>query len=130
MEAARPAWGLDAAAVCWGVLALLHAPPALALARPRLLVELYGVPRGTATPLLLLRHRAALFAGVAAASAVAALQPHARLLAGVVVGNSMCSFLWLWATSGRPEELRKIALADLAGLPLLTYACWQAWAVP
>ncbi len=120
MEGARPASGLDAAALCWGVLALLHgvhAPPALALARPRL--QLYGVPRGTATPLLLLRHRAALFAGVAAASAVAALQPHARPLAGVVVANSMCSFLWLWATSGRPEELRKIALADLAGLPFL-----------
>ena len=46
--------------VCWGMLAVVHALPALALFRPTLISSLYGVEAGSST-YLLLHHRAALF---------------------------------------------------------------------
>jgi hypothetical protein len=40
----------------------------------------------------------------------------------------MGSFLIIWWASGMPTHLRTIAIADLAGLPVLLFAAWQAMA--
>jgi hypothetical protein len=112
---------------CWGLLALLHLLPALALVRPGMLTTLYGVEAGS--PLfLLMQHRAALFAVVLLVAAWCAVDPAPRRLGVLAVGFSMLSFLWLWWQAGQPAALRAIALADLAGLVPLAVVAWAAFA--
>lgn len=115
-----------AAAICWGVLAAIHALPALALFRPALIQRLYGVEPGSHL-VLLLQHRAALFLVIVVACAWAAVRPETRQLAAASVGLSMLSFLLLYWSSGSPPALRGIALGDLAGLPFLAFAAWRAF---
>ena len=110
----------------WALLALIHLLPALALVRPSLIERLYGVAPG-GDVFLLLHHRAALFAAVAASAAWAAFDPAARPLAALVVGISMVGFIAVYAFGGAPVGLRSIAIADLVGLPALLYVAWRAW---
>lgn len=112
--------------ICWIILALIHAMPALAVVRPALISRLYGVDPG-ADVFTLLHHRAALFLAVVVICVWAALRPEVRQLASVVVGISMVSFVLIWWLSGMPPALRTIAIADLIGLPVLLYAAWQAF---
>ncbi|MBD2841320.1 phosphopantetheine adenylyltransferase [Erythrobacter rubeus] len=110
----------------WLVLAAIHAIPALALFRPATLTTLYGVAADS--PLfLLMQHRAALFLAVFAACVWAAFIPEGRKLAVIVVGISMLSFLSLYWTAGSPAPLRRIAMVDLAGLPVLAGVAWLAF---
>ena len=112
--------------ILWLILAAIHAMPALALFRPATLTLLYGVTADS--PLfLLMQHRAALFLAVFAACVWAAFVPEGRRLAVIVVGISMLSFLVLYWQAGSPEPLKRIALADLAGLPVLAGVAWLAF---
>lgn len=112
--------------ILWLILAAIHAMPALALFRPATLTSLYGVAADS--PLfLLMQHRAALFLAVFAACVWAAFVPEGRKLASLVVGISMVSFLALFAMAGSPEPLKRIALVDLAGLPILAGVAWLAF---
>ena len=112
--------------ILWLVLAAIHAMPALALFRPATLTTLYGVTADS--PLfLLMQHRAALFLAVFAACVWAAFVPEGRKLSVVVVGISMVSFLVLYASAGSPEPLKRIAVVDLAGLPVLAGVAWLAF---
>ena len=115
-----------AAVVCWCVLGVIHALPALALFHPGLVSSLYGVEAGSDTHLLL-RHRAALFLIICVACAWAALRPETRQLATVSVSISMLSFLLLYWLAGAPPALRGIAIGDLVGLPFLAFAGWRAF---
>ena len=110
----------------WLILAAIHAMPALALFRPATLTTLYGV--GVDNPLfLLMQHRAALFLAVFAACVWAAFLPEGRRLAVVVAAISMVSFLALYWLAGSPVPLKRIAVVDLAGLPVLAAAGWMAF---
>ena len=112
--------------ILWLVLAAIHAMPALALFRPATLTTLYGVTADS--PLfLLMQHRAALFLAVFAACVWAAFVPEGRKLAVLVVGISMLSFLVLYWTAGSPAPLKRIAMVDLAGLPVLAGVAWLAF---
>lgn len=112
--------------ILWLVLAAIHAMPALALFRPATLTTLYGVTADS--PLfLLMQHRAALFLAVFAACVWAVFVPEGRKLAVLVVGISMISFLVLYASAGAPEPFKRIALVDLAGLPVLAGVAWLAF---
>ena len=112
--------------ILWIILAAIHAMPALAVFRPATLTTLYGVTADS--PLfLLMQHRAALFLAVFAACVWAAFVPEGRKLAVVVVGISMVSFLVLYASAGSPEPLKRIAVVDLAGLPVLAGVAWLAF---
>jgi hypothetical protein len=112
--------------LCWGLLGLVHLLPALALVRPALLTQLYGVSADS--PLfLLMQHRAALFAVVVLIAVWCAVESAPRRLGAVAVGFSMLSFLWLWWQGGQPAELRRIALVDLAGLLPLAVVTWAAF---
>ncbi len=112
--------------VCWGMLAVVHALPALALFRPTLISSLYGVEAGSST-YLLLHHRAALFLVIFVICAWAVFRPETRQLATASVGISMLSFLLLYWLGGLPPALRSIAIGDLIGLPFLAFAGWQAF---
>jgi hypothetical protein len=113
--------------ISWGLLAAIHILPALALFRPVLISTLYGVE--PSNPLfLLLPHRAALFLVIVVIAIWAAFDPGSRKLASVAVGLSMISFLLLYWQAGSPAALRSIAIADVAGLPVLAFAAWKAWA--
>ena len=113
--------------ICWGILGLIHAVPALAAVRPDLLTRLYGVARTEGT-FVLLQHRAALFGVVVIVCAWAAVQPAVRPLASVAVAVSMLSFLLLYYGAGQPPALRTIAIADGAGLLPLAFVAWRAFA--
>jgi hypothetical protein len=104
--------------VSWIILALIHLAPALAFFKPSLLSSLYGADPSSITHLLL-HHRAALFVSVFVACIWALLRPEARMLAAVLVGLSMVSFLILYINGSTPQNLRMIAIADLIGLPFL-----------
>lgn len=98
----------------------------MALFRPTALTTLYGVAADS--PLfLLMQHRAALFLAVFLACVWAAFVPEGRRLAVVVVGVSMVSFLVLYWMAGSPTSLKRIALVDLAGVPVLAAAAWIAF---
>lgn len=113
-------------AICWLLLALVHLTPAVALFRPSLLTELYGVT--AQSPLfLLMQHRAALFAAVLLICVWCAFDAGPRRLGAVVVGFSMLSFLWLWWQAGQPAPLRRIAVVDLVGLVPLAVVAWAAF---
>jgi hypothetical protein len=113
--------------LAWGLLALVHITPALALFAPSLLTKLYDVKSGD--PLFLLMHqRAALFLTVVVACIWCALDPTPRRLGVVLVTISMMSFLALYLASGGPASLKQIAIADLIGLPALAYVAWKAFA--
>lgn len=113
-------------AVSWILLALVHLTPALALVRPSLLTELYGV--GVDSPLfLLMQHRAALFAAVLLICIWCAFDAGPRRMGVVVVAFSMLSFLWLWWQAGQPAPLRRIAVVDLVGLIPLAVVAWAAF---
>lgn len=112
--------------ILWILLAAIHAMPALALFRPTTLTTLYGIAADN--PLfLLMQHRAALFLAVFVACIWAAFVPEGRKLAVLVVGISMLSFLVLYWQSGSPAPLKRIALVDLAGLPMLAGVAWLAF---
>lgn len=112
--------------LAWTLLALLHLPPALALARPGMIESLYGVS-GNEPTFLLLQHRAALFLAIMLICLWAAADPGVRRLASVVAALSMLSFLFLYWLAGAPATLRPIALADLLFVPALAFAGWRAF---
>lgn len=112
--------------VVWGLLALVHLVPALALVRPALIERLYGVAPG-GDVFVLLHHRAALFAAICAACVWAVFEPGSRPLAGLVTTISVVAFLVIYVMSGQPPALRTIALADLALLPALLFVLGKAW---
>ncbi len=112
--------------ILWLILAAIHAMPALALFRPATLTALYGM--NADNPLfLLMQHRAALFLAIFVACVWAAFVPEGRRLAVLVVGISMVSFLVLYWTAGSPAPLKRIAIVDLAGLPVLAGVAWLAF---
>lgn len=111
--------------IAWAVLALIHFPPALAVIRPGLVRTLYGVDYAGETGLLLV-HRAWLFAAIFALCILAVFSPASRLAAILACTISMLGFLLLYARAGRPDgALRKIAIADLAGLPALAWVVFM-----
>lgn len=115
--------------IAWGVLAAIHASPAIALVRPALITSLYGVDRGAAV-FPLLHHRAALFGVIVLVCVWAMVDPASRRVAAVAVAVSMVSFLTIFLLGGSPPGLRSIALADSIGLPALGYVAWRAFVAP
>lgn len=113
--------------LCYAVLALIHIVPASMLFRPQEIGRLYRID--ASGPLLaLLHHRAALFAIVVLACVWAIFDPASRRLAVAAIATSMLSFLAIYWHAGSPSTLNSIVLADLAGLPFLSYAAWVALA--
>ena len=113
--------------ISWGALALIHVLPAIAVFYPPMITKLYGVATG-GDIFLLLHHRAALFLVIVVLCIWAAFDPAVRRIASVCVAISMISFLGIYWSAGSPPALRSIAIADLAGMPVLAFVCWKAFA--
>ena len=112
--------------LCWALLALIHATPALALFRPALISKMYGIEAGTDS-FTLMHHRAGLFVVIFVICLWALFRPEVRSLASVAVGRSMGSFVLIWWLAGASPALRGIAIADMIGLLILLYAGFQAF---
>lgn len=113
----------------WGLLLLLHIPPAAVLLQPALLGRLYGIEASGDLSVLML-HRGALFLGVLIVCAYAAIDPSARKAASIVVAISVISFLVVYLGAGMPEgSLRNIAFGDTIALLPLCWVSWFAWRV-
>ena len=113
--------------IAWGILALLHLMPALALFRPSLIETLYGIAPSDPS-FLPLHHRAALFTVILMLCLWAAVDPDVRRVAAVATGLSMISFLYLYWANGMPLAFRSIAMADLVCVPALLFVAWRAFA--
>lgn len=112
--------------VAWLGLAAIHAMPSLVVFMPSMIQRLYGVPPSGSVAILL-THRGALFLAVFAVAVLAAFDENARRAGVLVVAISMIGFLIVYANAGSPTgALRTIALTDMAGLPLLALATWEA----
>lgn len=111
----------------WVSLALLHVMPALSAFAPAVVDRLYGVsPDGDVGVLIV--HRGVLFLAVCLAALYAAFEPGSRRLASLLLCISMLGFLLVYLRAGMaPGDLRKIAIADLAGLVPLAWVSFAAW---
>lgn len=113
--------------VCWGLLAVVHLPPAAVLLRPSLTEQLYGVSALGETGVLLV-HRGALFLAICAMAVFALIDPAARRVASLAVAISVVGFLGLYWRAGMPEgSLRTIAVMDAIALIPLAVVVYSAW---
>ncbi len=110
-------------------LGVLHAPAALGAFAPDVLIALYGAGAGDTDIRIMLQHRAALFTLITVAAFTAAIVARWRVPAAILAGWSMVTFLGYYMAAGAPDgPLRKIAIADGVGLPvllLLGFALWR-----
>lgn len=113
--------------IAWCLLGLVHVPPAVVVAWPELVRQLYGETAEGVLHLLLV-HRGALFLAVVLACIHAAFNPASRRVASLVVGTSVVSFLLLYARAGMPGgPLETVALIDALALAPLAWVLIDAW---
>ncbi|MEO0981307.1 MAG: hypothetical protein AAFX03_01495 [Pseudomonadota bacterium] len=113
--------------LAWGLLALVHLPPAAVAIAPRLVERLYGVSPGGDMGVMLV-HRGVLFFAVLAVAVLALFDPSARRAASLVAAISIGGFLAVYAAAGAPAgPLRRIAWVDLAALAPLALVVFEAW---
>ncbi len=107
------------------LLAALHLPPSLAAVRPSAMAQLYGPAVSNGGLGILLHHRAMGFVLVMLACAAAAVWGPARPAALLITGWSMTGYLVAYWLGGSPDgALQRIALMDLAGVPVLLFLVW------
>ena len=105
------------------LVGLIHLFPALGVFSVARMESAYGVELGGSDLQLLMRHRAALFAVVAAVLIAAAFHPPLRPTAMWIGFFSMGSFVVLAVmASGLGERLVRVAWADVVGMLLLLLA--------
>lgn len=92
--------------------ALIHLAPAVGVLSAQKLHALYGVSPD-ATTLLLLRHRALLFAVVGTGLLIAVFVPAWRMGAGLVALFCMLSFIALAAGQNLGPEIQRVVRIDL-----------------
>lgn len=110
------------------VAAIIHLLPVVGLAGSDSIQRLYGIAAPDTNTLLLLRHRAVLFALVAVPLLVAILRPGWRLPAMIGALTSVISFLALAAVVPTlTPELRRVALIDLVPLSMLLPSLILSW---
>lgn len=96
--------------------------PAAGLLSPERLRVLYGVAPDAPDLILLLRHRALLFALLGGFIVLAAFRPALQPLAFLVALVSMGGFLLLAAGGDHGASIARVVRADVAGLVLLATA--------
>jgi len=105
--------------ILFWVLALVNLAPMIAAIMPSQLTKLYGIVPSDKTQIVLLQHRALLLGLVGASCAFAAHNEAVRWPALIGAVISMGAFIIFCLVHGQMGgALRKIALADLAALPV------------
>ncbi|MCR9091280.1 phosphopantetheine adenylyltransferase [Algiphilus sp.] len=103
-------------------IGVIHLIPALGAWSPTRLQQLYGVAPETPTLLLLLRHRALLFALLGSFLVLSAFRPSLQPLACIAALISMAGFLWMAGAGPHDAAVQRIVRADIVGLVLLALA--------
>ncbi|MEM9600201.1 MAG: phosphopantetheine adenylyltransferase [Pseudomonadota bacterium] len=114
--------------ILYGLLALIHILPAMAVLAPARLSSLYGFDAGDSVLTTLLQHRALLFGILAAALIYAVFNASVRwpVLIGAVV--SMGGFIVIAMMRGETGgALRTIVIADVIGLIIAALAAFLLW---
>ena len=105
------------------LVGMINLIPAVGVLAPERLRTLYGIAPEAPELLLLLRHRALLFALLGSFVVLAAFRPQLQPLAFIAALVSMGGFLLLAASGGaHGEAIARIVRADLLGLALLAAA--------
>jgi len=105
--------------ILFWVLALVNLAPMIAAIAPAQITKLYGIVPTDKTQIVLLQHRALLLGLVGAACAAAAHYEALRWPALIGAVISMASFIIFCLVHDQMGgALRKIALVDLAALPV------------
>lgn len=104
------------------LVGLINLIPAVGAIAPERLRTLYGIEPDAPELLLLLRHRALLFALIGGFVVLAAFRPVLQPLAFIAALVSMGGFLLLAAGGAHSEAIARIVRADLIGLALLAAA--------
>lgn len=116
LRLSRREWLVAAVLALVGVLNLL---PGIALVSPARLATLYGIDRLNTDLLVLLRHRALLLALLGGFLLLAALRPRWQRPALVAGLLSNVVFVLLALPLPVSTEIHRVAVIDLAALPLL-----------
>jgi len=128
------AWGDNAmpsyaVSVLMVLVGLIHLVPAVGVFAPERLRTLYGIGLDAPDLVLLMRHRALLFALLGGFIILAAFRPALQPLAFGAATLSMGGFLLLAAGGGHGEAIMRIVRADGVGMALLalafTFYCLQ-----
>ena len=114
-------------ATAWIGLALIHLLPSLGVASNTVRRQLYGVaPHGDMA--VLLAHRGVIFAALVIGAFAASLWESMRYPCAVPISISVLGFLAVYIRGGAPAgPLRRLALADLAAIPLLLLVWYDVW---
>lgn len=104
------------------LVGMINLIPAVGVLAPERLRTLYGIAPEAPELLLLLRHRALLFALLGSFVVLAAFRPQLQPLAFIAALVSMGSFLLLAAGGSPGEAIARIVRADLLGLAPLAPA--------
>lgn len=102
-----------ALAVALLLAAFIHIAPAIGVLSVQKLTALYGVNPADATTVLLLRHRALLFAIVGTGMLIAVFVPGWRVAAGLIALFSMLSFIALAAGESVTPAIQRVIRIDL-----------------
>ena len=104
------------------VLGVIHLLPAAGAWSPARLQQLYGITPDAPTLVLLLQHRALLFALLGAFLVYAAFRPSLQPLAFLAALVSMAGFLWMAGTGPHEPAILRVMRVDIVGLGLLAIA--------
>lgn len=91
----------------------IHLLPSIGVLSAARLTSLYGVTPADATTVLLLRHRAVMFAVLGIGFAAAAFVPMLRVLGAVLALVTMLAFVLLAAGEGYGPSIRRVARVDV-----------------
>lgn len=110
-------------AALWLLVGLVHLLPVTGVLGTASLQRLYGLPITDPNLLILMQHRAVLFALVGGVMVAAAFVPAWRSVAAVVGFISIGSFLLIaWSVRGYNTLIARVVWIDVAALVLLLVA--------
>jgi hypothetical protein len=108
-------------------VAAVHLLPATGVLGRPVLERAYGIVLTSPDLLVLLQHRALLFALLGLASGVAAWQPAWRIPVGVAALVSMAGFVLVAGATPHGVAIQRVVWVDAALLPLLLVAMALVW---
>lgn len=110
------------------VVGVIHLLPGIGLLGSARLTALYGLPFDDPDLVVLMRHRAVLFALLGALLVIAAFRPSLQPAAFVAGFVSVASFMLLaWAEGPVNAALARVVRVDIAALACLVVGAWAAY---
>lgn len=102
-----------ALAVALIAASFIHLLPAIGVASAARLTTLYGITPADATTVLLLRHRAVMFAALGVVFAASAFVPMLRVPGALLALVTMLAFVFLAGADPHGPAIRRVARVDI-----------------